>query len=72
MSWKLHFAWKDEESFHVTGPLGTGVTFEDNKTYIIFVGGTGLLPFLDLFAYLLWFLVNQVEPQKSMFIDEDF
>ena len=42
-------------SFSVMGPHGKGLQLNANSTgsYVIFVGGTGVLPFLDLFDFLL-------------------
>ena len=42
-------------SFSVIGPHGKGLQLNDKSTgsYVIFVGGTGVLPFLDLFDFLL-------------------
>ena len=48
--------------FNLSGPYGYGLFFsntqkestkEGQKTIVIFVGGTGILPFLDLFDFLL-------------------
>ena len=36
------------------------------------MGGTGALPFMDLFAYLVRKLLSEVDPMYSIFPDEKF
>jgi hypothetical protein len=40
-------------TFHIKGPMGTGLGAENSGTYIIVTAGTGILIFLDLVAYLV-------------------
>lgn len=39
-------------SLTVTGPMGKGLGLKKDGTYVAFVGGTGILPFIDLIAML--------------------
>jgi hypothetical protein len=39
---------------------------------VFFCGGTGVLPFLDTFAYFLRKAINDFDPQNSFFADENF
>ena len=43
------------QNFNIIGPFGTGLEIKEssNGTFVIFAGGTGVLPFVDLFDYLL-------------------
>ena len=43
------------QNFNIIGPFGTGLEIKEssNGTFVIFAGGTGILPFVDLFDYLL-------------------
>ena len=48
-------SWK-EKVFSINGPYGTGLRLKGrmkNGFYIIIAAGTGVLPFIDLFHYLL-------------------
>ena len=45
---------------------------QDGCTYLLFCGGTGILPFMDLFAYLLRRGVSIICPEKAYFPDEEF
>jgi len=40
----------------IEGPMGQGLNISPLKagTVVIIAGGTGILPFLDFFYYLLW------------------
>lgn len=46
------FDQKALHSFEVKGPMGKPLGIESTGTYIVFAGGTGLLPFMDLVAQL--------------------
>ena len=39
-------------SLTITGPMGKGLGLKKDGTYVAFVGGTGILPFIDLIAML--------------------
>ena len=43
------------KTFRIEGPHGKGLQLKSNSEgkYVIFAGGTGILPFLDFFDYLL-------------------
>ena len=48
-------SWKDR-TFSISGPFGRGLRLKGrmkNGFYIIIAAGTGILPFIDLFHYLL-------------------
>jgi NAD(P)H-flavin reductase len=51
-----------EKSFILDGPHGKGLELKATSqgTHVIFAGGTGILPFLDLFDYLLRKSVNKI------------
>ena len=64
------------ETFHkpyeITGPYGLGLELDEhsNGIHYIFCNGTGILPFLDLFDFLLkkalyTILYDQVGPQEA-------
>ena len=64
-----------ETEFYIDGPQGKGFNFtpeNSNGTHVIFMGGTGALPFMDLFAYLVRKLLSEVDPMYSIFPDEKF
>ena len=48
------------------------MNIEEGGNYIFFCGGTGVLPFIDLFAYMLWKAVALVSPENMFFEDEEF
>ena len=43
------------KTFIIEGPFGNGLELKDDDKgdFVIFVAGTGILPFLDLFEFLL-------------------
>ena len=61
--------------FYIHGPLGKGLEFDrfnSSGINLIFVGGTGILPFMDLFAYLARKLLKENDPDYAIFPDENF
>ena len=61
--------------FYIDGPHGKGFNLtpdNSNGTHVIFMGGTGALPFMDLFAYLARKLLTENSPDYSIFPDEKF
>lgn len=52
MSHNLHNELEGEQ-FQVKALLGKGLDLQRNMTYAAFVGGTGVLVFMDLIALLL-------------------
>lgn len=61
--------------FYLQGPLGAGFDYTSQNlqgTNLIFCGGTGILPFMDLFAYLGRKFLAENSPENSLFSDEKF
>ena len=55
LSTKIHsLSKKKNENYNICGPKGLGLQLKNDSTgtYIAFVGGTGILPFMDLFDLL--------------------
>jgi hypothetical protein len=50
----MHKSTDSEVPFEVKGPFGRGLNIKKgaNGTYVAFAAGTGVLPFMDLIAYL--------------------
>lgn len=67
----MHFG-SPNDVFHITGPLGVGLNIEEGGNYIFFCSGTGVLPFIDLFAYMLRKAVALLSPGNTFFEDEEF
>uniref|UniRef100_A0A7S3KIP2 Cytochrome b5 heme-binding domain-containing protein n=1 Tax=Euplotes crassus TaxID=5936 RepID=A0A7S3KIP2_EUPCR len=70
---KQVFNASHHEEFYIEGPISVdfGYTEENLEgANIIFCGGTGILPFMDLFAYLGRRLVATSCPDYSIFSDE--
>lgn len=65
----------DNQHFTIDGPFGIGLNLTPKnikgKT-VIFLGGTGILPFIDFFAYLYRLLIKERDPMKNLFYDEEF
>ncbi|CAI2386100.1 unnamed protein product [Moneuplotes crassus] len=62
-----------QEQFYLQGPMGAGFDYTEENlqgTNVVFCGGTGILPFMDLFAYLGRRLVASHCSDYSMFADE--
>lgn len=66
---------KESDQFYITGPLGGGLDLSAENitgTNVMFMGGTGILQFLDTLAYLLRKLITEKEPEKAVFPGEEF
>lgn len=63
-----------ESEYFIKGPVGKGLDLSSlsKGNHVFFCGGTGVLPFLDTFAYFLRKAINEFEPENSMFADENF
>lgn len=65
----------NETEFYIDGPQGKGFNFtpeNSDGTHVIFMGGTGALPFMDLFAYLGRKILKENSPDYAIFPDEEF
>lgn len=73
ISWKL-WEFKPDEKYFIKGSVGKGLNIDSSSigNHVFFCGGTGVLPFLDTFAYILWSNVSKHFPQYTMFKDEKF
>ncbi|CAI2386462.1 unnamed protein product [Moneuplotes crassus] len=64
-----------EDRFFISGPLSRGYDLtSDNMsgTTVIFVGGTGVLPYMDFFAYLTRKIINKHDSSHEVFPGEQF
>jgi NAD(P)H-flavin reductase len=64
----------DNQMFLINGPFGKGLDFSAESicgNNIIFLGGTGVLPFVDFFTYLGRSLYNQVN-SSNLIENENF
>ena len=67
-------ATKDDK-FTISGVFGKGFNLEKHNivgTNLIVVGGTGILPFIDLFAYLARRLISKKDALSEVFPHESF
>ncbi|EAS06748.2 DOMON domain protein (macronuclear) [Tetrahymena thermophila SB210] len=58
--------------YQIYGPLGNGLGFSEltkNQEICILCGGTGILPFLDLFDFLLKKQIQQTVPDRAKELD---
>ncbi len=57
--------------FHVKGPMGKGLNLKQTGgTHIALTGGTGVLPFLDLVAYMIRYNLGLIDNlQSTSFIE---
>jgi len=65
---------KDDE-YYIHGPVGTGLELNRNTSEglnLIFAAGTGILPFMDLLAYIGRSLLKRNNPDYAIFPDERF
>lgn len=46
------------------GPMGKGIDLDLNGVNIAFTAGTGVLPFLDLVAYMIRYNLGQIRDKK--------
>ena len=60
--------------YFINGPVGKGlnITPECQGRHVFFCGGTGILPFMDFFAYVLRWQASVQELGHSMFKDETY
>ena len=49
------FDHQEDDEFLVKGPMGKSLGVQNSGLHIIFAGGTGILPFMDLVAQLCYF-----------------
>ena len=66
---------QEGQEFVVNGPFGKGLDLSPGNIVgnnVIFLGGTGVLPFIDLFAYLARMLISEKSPDNKILGDEDF
>ena len=66
---------KEDDRFFISGPLSRGYDLTEANmkgTTIVFVGGTGVLPFMDLFAYMARRIISKSESSKEVFPGENF
>jgi hypothetical protein len=68
------FEMKRDVKFFIQGPVGKGLDINPSTkgSLVFFCGGTGVLPFLDTFAFLLRKAVNSFLPALTIFKDETF
>ena len=66
--------FQDGHRYYIEGSHGKGleITAKSNGTHLFFCGGTGILPFLDTFAYMLRKAVHEHDESKDLFKDEEF
>eukprot|EP00347_Sterkiella_histriomuscorum_P017418 403349450 len=85
LSSQIHNSDSDTDTYNIRGPYGLGLIFNvkwqdqhscipdcNNKlegTYLLFIGGTGILPFLDLIGYLLRLVLNLINNPNEIFIN---
>jgi hypothetical protein len=72
---KQLFNERDTDQFFISGPLSRGYHLnKDNMTgtTVIFLGGTGVLPYMDLFAYITRKTISQHDKSHEMFPGEPF
>ena len=65
----------ENNQFIVSGIFGKGINFDNyniNGSNLIVVGGTGILPFIDLFAYLARRLLSKRAEMSQVFFREEF
>lgn len=69
--------WNAEpnQKFYMDGPMGKELDFDlpnPDGTYLLFVGGTGILPYMDIFAYMVRKLIAERNNEGSIFPGENF
>ena len=65
----------ENQEFLIEGPMGKGLDLSAENisgNNIIFLGGTGVLPFVDLFAYFARMLINEKSPGDNIQEGEEF
>ena len=74
ISRQAHYPISGDQYF-IHGPVGRGLEIDKHNSggvNIIFVGGTGILPFMDLFAYIGRRILKKHNPRCAIFPDELF
>lgn len=74
ISRQAHYPISGDQYF-IHGPVGRGLEIDKHNSggvNIIFVGGTGILPFMDLFAYIGRRILSKHTPRCAIFPDELF
>lgn len=64
-----------DDAFYISAPIGKGldINYNNLKGHIaVFVGGTGILPFMDFFAYLGRRFIAKVNKNVTVFSNEGF
>ena len=64
-----------DNKFIVSGVYGKGINLENYNfagSNLVIVGGTGILPFIDLFAYLARRLISKRVEMGQIFLNEEF
>ncbi|CAI2386298.1 unnamed protein product [Moneuplotes crassus] len=63
------------DRYYIHGPVGNGLRLDrwnSKGSNLIFCGGTGILPFMDLFAFMARRILSEDAPSNALFPDEDF
>ena len=47
--------------YYIKGPMGKGLDIQPSGVHIAFTAGTGILPFMDLVAFLIRYNLNEAE-----------
>ena len=66
---KQLFDAKNDDKFYVTGPFGKGIKTKSGTNMFV-VAGTGILPFMDIFACFARQILKMYKPKYSVFTDE--
>lgn len=71
---KRLYEFNEGAQYFIRGPVGKGlmITPSLKGNLVFFCGGTGVLPFLDTFAYVLRGAVQKYAPELNMLKDETF
>ncbi|CAD8078937.1 unnamed protein product [Paramecium sonneborni] len=64
--------FQHQGNFWIQGPFGRGLELQSNSKCVAFVGGTGLLPFLDLLDHLLIKSIYLTNKEKQSQIQSFF
>jgi len=66
---------QDEDEFLVSKPMGKGLDLSADSitgTNLVFLGGTGVLPFLDFFVFLARMIISEKSPSDKIINNEEF
>jgi len=71
---KQLFNFGENDEYFIKGSVGKGLDLGPTSSgnHVFFCGGTGVLPFLDTFAYVLRKKLAQFDKAHMMFEDEQF